>query len=192
MMTVTSNSLIVSQSVLYAYAIKTFSGKSPEQMYAADYADKKMLVEVDSSKERSDTLLALQRLAFGNGEPVTIDNGEGSRYGRFSLKLRAEKPNPFFDPKQEESENNRRYLTIGNKNLQGRGLFDKFYKEYSKFIREARIINLPVRMELSQLLSIDKTKWASVGDIRGLIKQTKYIVSNKTGLGDMTIEMMYI
>lgn len=97
-----------------------------------------------------------------------------------------------FNATQPESENNRRYLEITNKNLQGRGLCDQFYKEYSKFIREARIANIPVRMELAQLLSIDKTKRTTVGDVTGFVKKMQFTVSNKSGLGDVTMEMMYI
>ena len=83
---------------------------------------------------------------------------ETSTSGAVSLKLRAEKPNPDFDPKQPESENNRRYLEITNPRLRGRGLMDQFYKEYSYWVRNARIARMTVRMELAQLLSIDKTK----------------------------------
>lgn len=126
---------------------------------------------------------------------LSAKNANGSTAyadGRFSLKLRAEKLNPYFNATQPESENNRRYLEITNKNLQGRGLCDQFYKEYSKFIREARIANIPVRMELAQLLSIDKTKRTTVGDVTGFVKKMQFTVSNKSGLGDVTMEMMYI
>jgi len=112
--------------------------------------------------------------------------------GRFSLKLRAEKLNPYFDPKQPESTTNRRYLEISNPNLRGRGLIDQFYKEYSFWIRNARIANRTVRMELAQLLAIDKTKKVTIGDITGYIRKMQYSVNNKTGLGNVTMEIMYI
>lgn len=114
------------------------------------------------------------------------------REGRFSLKLRSEKPNPYFDASQPESNSNRRYLEITNKNLQGRGLCDQFYKEYSYFIRHARIVKRPVHMTIAQLLAIDKTVRVTVGNITGFIKKIQYGVSNKTGLGIMTMEIMYI
>ncbi len=47
-------------------------------------------------------------------------------------------------------------------------------------------------MELSQLLTIDKTKRVRVGDVTGFIRKMQYTVSNQTGLGNVTIEMMYI
>ena len=138
-------------------------------------------------------MLHLCGLAYGSGWPdIIIDNGVGSRYGRFSLKLRAEKPNPYYDPKLPESDSNRRYLQITNKNLRQRGLCDQFYKEYSKFIREARIVKRTVRMTLAQLLTIDKTKRVRVGDVTGFIRKMQYSVSNETGLGNVVMEIMYI
>ena len=47
----------------------------------------------------------------------------------------SDEDNPVVSPTDDS---NRRYLNITNKSLQGRGLCDTFYKEYSKFIREAR------------------------------------------------------
>lgn len=123
-------------------------------------------------------------------------NGQQDGYGnmedRVSLKLRAEKPNPKFDKTKEESDTNRRYLEITNENLQRRGLIDQFYKEYSYWTRNARIAKRTVRMELAQLLAIDKTKRVTVGDITGFIKKMQYTVNNKTGLGLVTMEIMYI
>ena len=112
--------------------------------------------------------------------------------GRFSLKLRAEKLNPYFDPNRPESANNRRYLEIENENLRQRGLCDQFYKEYSYWVRNARIVKRTVRMELAQILSIDKTKRVKVDDVTGFIRKMQYTVSNNTGLGMVTMEIMYI
>jgi hypothetical protein len=167
-------------------------------------------VAVDQSpewvRERKHTLMDLQRRAFANNgmssNPIIIDdNGVGSLYGRFSMKLRAEKPNPNFDPKQEETyydpihpelNTNPRYLHITNRNLQGRGIADQFYKEYSYWMRNARILKRTVRMELAQLLAIDKTKRVRVGNVTGFIRKLQYTISKDTGLGDVTIEIMYI
>ena len=137
-------------------------------------------------------IAALRAVYFGEGTIEGLDNGLGALDGRISLKLRAEKPNPYFDPKQDESSSNRRYLAITNESLRQRGLCDQFYKEYSYWVRNARIWKGTVRMELAQLLSIDKTKRATVGDVTGFIRKMQYTVSNKTGLGDVTMEIMYI
>ena len=172
--------------------IHYLQGKSIENMLELDEEIGGYIIEIDSSQERAQTLLALQKLAYANGGPVTISGGADVREGRFSLKLRAEKPNPYFDASQPESNSNRRYLEITNKNLQGRGLCDQFYKEYSYFIRHARIVKRPVHMTIAQLLAIDKTVRVTVGDITGFIKKIQYGVSNKTGLGIVTMEIMYI
>jgi len=175
------------------YYIPSWILHSVEDIMRMDAYGQKIIIEMDSSWERCDTLLQLCQMAYGNsGESMTIDNGVDSRYGRFSLKLRAEKPNPYFDPTQEESSYNRRYLAITNENLKGRGLADQFYKEYSYWIRNSRIVKRTVRMTLAQLLTIDKTKRSEVGDVTGFIRKMQYTISNKTGLGDVTMEIMYI
>ena len=123
-----------------------------------------------------------------NGE----QSGVGDTSGRISLKLRAEKPNPYFDPKQPESATNRRYLEIEDENLRGRGLCDQLYKEYSYWVRNARICKMTAFMTIAQLQSIDKTKRVRVGDITGFIRKMQYSVSIKNGLGAVTMEIMYI
>lgn len=164
-----------------------------EELLAVSRGGRHMVVEVDSSEERGRTLVQLCRIAFGgiNAEMI-LDDGVGSRYGRFSLKLRAEKLNPEYDPSQGDSSYNRRYLPITSESLRGRGLADQFYKEYSYWVRNARIAKRELRMELAQLLAIDKTKKVTIGDITGFIRKLQYTVSNQTGLGIVTAEIMYI
>lgn len=176
---------------------KKFKGMTPTQMFAYDAGREGfgILVEVGSSMERLRTLLSLQELAFHNGDAVIIDggdNGVGVTEGRFSLKLRAEKLNPYYVAGSTDTDKKDQYLTITNKNLQGRGLCDQFYKEYSYWIRNARIVKRTVRMTLAQLLTIDKTVRVKVGDVTGFIRKMQYSVSNQTGLGDVTMEIMYI
>jgi len=158
-----------------------------------------LIIEVDSTYERLNTVLALCELAFGSSGSddsddgtIYIDNGVGSLYGRFSLKLRAEKPNPFYDPDSSDSDEQGQYLEITNPNLRKRGLADQFYKEYSYLVRNGKTVKRPVKMELAQLLSIDKTVKAEVGDVTGFIKQMQFTVSNETGLGTVFMEMLYI
>ena len=167
-----------------------------EEIQEVSRSGRHMFIEADSSWERGSTLVQLCEMAYDFDRPgnyaMVIDNGVGSRYGRFSLKLRAEKLNPYYDPKQVESSYNRRYLPISNEDLRKRGIADKFYKEYSYWIRNARIASRTVPMELAQLRTIDKTKRVHVGDITGFILKMQYTVSNKTGLGNVTMEIMYI
>lgn len=168
-------------------------GKTVDEMYAIDAQSENRLIEVDSSAERRKTLLDLQKLAFNNGAPMYVSGGVSTLYSRFSLKLRAEKPNPKFDPKKSEDEQQEpRYLNIEKKSLRQRGLSDQFYKEYSHYVRNCRIAKMDVKMELAQLMSIDKTKKVRVGDVIGYIKKMQYSISNKTGLGIVKLEIMYI
>lgn len=184
------------QAVEYTgnYTKSLFTGKSVAQMFSIDASHDNLLIEVDGSQERARTLIDLQYLAFGGGPSVSVDAecGVNVLLSRFSLKLRAEKLNPYFDGKQEESASNQRYLEISNKNLRNRGLIDQFYKEYSYWVRNARTANIEGRMELAQYLSIDKTKKVKVGDITGYIKKRQLTVSNKTGVGNVAMEILYI
>lgn len=173
------------------------SGHSVSDMLALDASGtgglRNLIVEIDSSEERCNTLIELCRRAFG---PVTddmyIDNGVGSQYGRFSLKLRAEKPNAAFDPSLPEDDTNRRYLSITNPNLRHRGLADQFYKEYSHWIRHGRIAKMPVHLGIAELSTLDDTVKVHVGDVIGFIKKMQYSVSKKSGLGMTEMDVLYI
>ena len=194
-------------SVVHSYMTE-LNGMTAEQMYAYDKNTKQhnIIIEVGSNWMRRDTLLELQRRAFGEGgyysKPMIIDdNGVGSAYGRFSLKLRAEKPNPMFDSTQEETHydpehpdlnTNPRYLHINTPSLQHRGLADQFYKEYSYWVRNARIAKMEVRIELAQLLAIDKTKRVRIGDITGFVKEMQYSVDIQSGMSNVMIEIWYL
>jgi len=132
--------------------------------------------------------------SFGKIFDYTADGQDDPQdtTGRFSLKLRAEKPNPEFDPARPESASNRRYLEITDQKLRGRGLCDQFYKEYSYWTRNARIAKIEAPCELAQLQGIDKAKKVKVGDVTGFMLRRKYQVSKKTGLGTAEMEIMYI
>lgn len=119
-------------------------------------------------------------------------DGKGTTDGRVSLKLRAEKLNPNYVEGSTEAGKSNRYLPITNEALRGRGLMDQFYKEYSYWIRNARVVKLTERMTLAQFLSIDKTKRVRMGDYLGFIKKMQFSVSNTTGFRNVTIELMYI
>lgn len=188
--------LIVSLDTLYSYA-RSLQGHSVADIMAMDAAGYKLIIEPDSSYGRIITMLRLCAMAYGgrNDRIIIDDGGVESSFGRFSLKLRAEKPNPKYKPDPTKPETdivNKQYLDIENPNLRHRGLCDQFYKEYSYWVRNARIVKKTVTMELSQLLSIDKTKRVKVGDTIGFIRKMQYSVSNKTGLGTVTMEIMYI
>ena len=183
-----------------------FEGMTDEEMYQYDAGanGNHWLVETDSSAERLKTLLELERRAFSAERPdgpMYIDHGVGSKYGRFSLKLRANKPNPEFDPLQEETHydpehpelnTNPRYLHITDEDLQRRGIVPQFYSEYSYWVLNARVAVLETRMELAQMLTIDKSVRVEIAGITGFIRKMQFDVNNKTGMGTVKMEILYI
>lgn len=182
-------------ATLSAY-VYTLFGKSTNAMMSIDGGSNglHLIVETDSSEGRLQTLTELCGKAYGEDTAdIFIDNGIGSRYGRFSLKLRAEKPNPDFDKSLPEDEStNRRYLPVADKNLRGRGLIDQFYKEYSYFIQNARTANVRQLMETVQIESVDWTKKVRVKDITGFLKKSEFSVSIQNGIGPVNMEILYI
>ena len=124
----------------------------------------------------SDTVDNYARVWDYNGK----ESGGVSQEGRFSLKLRAEKPNPEGG-----------FYPITNVDAQRRGLFDKFYSEYAYFVVNRKIVKMVCRMEMADVLNIDWTKRYKIGDYTGFINKYSYTVDS-TGMSDVTIEMYYI
>lgn len=123
---------------------------------------------------------------------LSPENEEQNTPDRISLKLRAEKPNPFFDPTQPESKSNRRYLEITTPELRHRGLMDKFHKEESYWWRNAKIAATKCQMGFAELRSIDKTVRQHIGDVTGFVKKVQYTVNIQTGLSPVNLEVWYI
>ena len=119
-------------------------------------------------------------------------SGEGDLDGRFSLKLRAEKPNPDFDPTLPESQTNQRYLPITNPDLRHRGLADQFYKDYSYWVTHARISNKKRKMDLGDIQMVDDCVRIEVDDVTGFMNQMQYTVDMQTGIGDVDLQILYI
>lgn len=161
--------------------------------YSTDLAshDKYKLILAVAPSDWS-TLAYLRGVYFGYSSEKDLDNGAGPTDGRFSLKLRAEKLNPYYVKGSTESGKSNQYLPITSDALKGRGLMDKFYKEYSYWVRNARIVKLTSRMTVAQFLAIDKTEKVRMGDYLGFIKKMEFSVSNKAGFGNVTVELMYI
>lgn len=161
--------------------------------YSTDLAshDKYKLILAVAPSDWS-TLAYLRGVYFGYSSEKDLDNGAGPTDGRFSLKLRAEKLNPYYVKGSTESGKSNQYLPITSDALKGRGLMDKFYKEYSYWVRNARIVKLTSRMTVAQFLAIDKTEKVRMGDYLGFIKKMEFSVSNKAGFGNVNIELMYI
>lgn len=153
---------VLTKLQLQAY-VNSFNGLASSAIIAHD--TQHLILDIDTTDNRAEILHRLQAIYYANGNSV----------GSFILRS-----------------NNPRYLTIDNQRLRRRGLADQFYKEYSKWVREARIIRLPVSIDLAQLLNIDKTKRVKIGGVIGFVRKKQYSISNKTGLGNVTLEIMYI
>ena len=117
---------------------------------------------------------------------------EGDLDGRFSLKLRAEKPNPDFDPTLPESQTNQRYLPITDPGLRHRGLADQFYKDYSYWVTHARISNKKRKMGLGDIQMVDDCVRIEVDDVTGFMNQMQFTVDMQTGIGDVNLQILYI
>lgn len=100
--------------------------------------------------------------------------------GRFSLKLRAEKPNPEGG-----------FFPITDVNMQKRGLFDKFYAEYAYFVTHRKTVKMKLRMEIADLIQIDWTKRYRIGNYTGFINKYEYTVTSQ-GIGEISMEMYVI
>lgn len=195
MVVATANEMLIGPYEIeeYCWQVERDARQSSVSPMVIDASRRKLFVEMDTTEERRDTFLRLQRAAAtGTGFPILLDDGVDVRSGRFSLKLRAEKPNPDFDATQPESAANPRYLEITNPNLRGRGLADQFYKEYSYWMRNARIDKMQTHMEAAQLIALDDTMKIHVDDVTGFMLQAQVTVSNKTGLGNVNLDIMYI
>lgn len=183
----TENNRVMSVEEAKAYILNLYQ---TYRLNLTEHDTRRVILAVDCHSWG--TLAELRSYYFGYTPSFYFDNGLGVTAGRLSLKLRTEKPNPYFDPTQPESESNRRYLETTDTELQGRGIADQLYKEYSYWVRNARIIKRTMKMDLATLQSIDKTKKVRIGDIIGFVRKMQYSVSIKTGLGAITMEIMYI
>ena len=115
-----------------------------------------------------------------NGETDGGTGAEDGTGGRFSLYLRAEKPNP-----------NGGYFDIGIASARRRGLFDKFYTEYAYFVTHRKIAKLTLRMEIADLVNIDWTKRYRIGSFIGFINSYSYTVDSQ-GISEVQMELYYI
>ena len=157
-------------------------GNYIDQLIRLDAEEKQLILDVNSTPGRKDLLDGLTAIWYSdyNGgviKPYTLPAGISITKTR-EVTYTIDTASPEAD--------------ISIPALRGRGLCDQFYKEYSFWIRNARVCKRSVRMELAQLLTIDKTKKVTIGDITGFIRKMQYSVNKNTGLGEVTIEMMYI
>lgn len=100
--------------------------------------------------------------------------------GRFSLKLRAEKPNPEGG-----------FFPITDVNMQKRGLFDKFYSEYAYFVTHRKPVKMSLPMEIADFLRIDWKKRCTIGRCTGFVNKREYTVTDE-GIGMVKLEIYVV
>lgn len=154
---------------------------------ARDAAAYSMVIGIDGTLTETTLKSVCEYYLRGND----VVGSQGVPEGRFSLKPRAEKPNPNFDSSQPESSSNPKYLTITDPLNARRGLADVFYPEYSHFVRNRRIVELELDVELAELLRLDLTKRCLIDNILGFIAKITFI-ADKDGIHDVKLKLYYL
>lgn len=122
---------------------------------------------------------------------------------RISLKLKAEKKNPYngasesspkygktSDPYKDKTDQDGYFTASGSLSKQ-RGIYDRFYKLYSLWLMERKKAYIEVETEIAELINIDFTRKYRIGDIVGFINKLSYTVSSE-GVSNVVIEMYYL
>lgn len=134
---------------------------------------------------------------------VNISDIGDVRAERLSLKLKAEKKNPYHgasesSPKYGKTEDPYKELTddegyfrVTGDIAQRRGLYDQFYADYADWVINRKVAHIKMRAELADLINIDYSKRYRIGDVVGFINKISYTVS-ADGVGEANIEMYYL
>lgn len=122
---------------------------------------------------------------------------------RISLKLKAEKKNPYHgasesnpkfgktsDPYKDKTDQDGYFTASGSLSKQ-RGIYDRFYKLYSLWLMERKKAYIEVETEIAELINIDFARKYRIGDIVGFINKISYTVSSE-GVSNVVIEMYYL
>lgn len=133
----------------------------------------------------SDSVDNCDRVFDYNGE--NTDESGIDQSGRFSLKLRAGKYDKEGNPIKDADGND----IVIPADRAGRGLYDKFWKEYAYFTVNKKILRITCRMEVADLVTIDWTKRYRIGDHVGFIASYSYSVSTD-GMSDVELDLYYM
>lgn len=133
----------------------------------------------------SDSVDNCNRVFDYNGE--NTDESGIDQSGRFSLKLRAGKYDKEGNPIKDADGND----IVIPADRAGRGLYDKFWKEYAYFTVNKKILRITCRMEVADLAAIDWTKRYRIGDHVGFIASYSYSVSTD-GMSDVELDLYYM
>lgn len=110
--------------------------------------------------------------------------------GRFSLKLRAEKLNPFYDPNSDEPEKRKRYLDIDEEGLRRRGFIDVFLSEYKEYLLYGRTATFDGVMSYEDFLNLDELGYNEIGGCVGIIKNLQATLGGEEV--KVKIELLYL
>lgn len=165
----------------------------------------------DSLEEATSALDMLNRLVrLYSAKEITSDmfilssNGLGYDIrdaGLISLKLRAEKKNPYYNPNLPSSATvktplgdawpNTPYFPV-DEMCARRGLADKMYDTYAYWVINRKTAVIEVSdVSIATLVNIDMTVKYRIGDIVGFIKEYSYRVGDN-GLLDVKFELYYL
>ena len=118
---------------------------------------------------------------FGNQYDYNgTEEGGVVEEGRFSLKLRSEK----VTDKDVE-------YTPSLSYARGRGLFDKFYREYAYFVTHRRLVKMTCLMEIADIIALLWEKKYRIRGMVGYINKVSFTVG-EYGLGEVSLEMWTI
>ena len=187
----TQDGTYLTDDQLSEYALSTLS-RYWATAEAMDAEHLNLIVGMGYTDEQMRQLLKLQRFAFtGSGGPIAITD-ETDRQNKISLKISAKKPNPWFNSSLPESETNQRYLQPESTALQGRGLKESFYPEFSYLVRNSKTSVFKVLMEATDIFNIDEATKIEVGGVIGWMKKMQFTVSLENGIGPVGIEILHI
>lgn len=145
--------------------------------------------------------------SYGN----ILDNDASDAEQPISLKLRAEKTNPYhtatpdhkvygytFNPYDPDNEDNMNRTDERGRwpsqTMPQRGLFDRFYTEYAYWVvnRKVAVISVPPgQISTAHLMNLDFTKKYRIGRYVGFINKIRFSIDD-TGADSITIELYYI
>lgn len=98
---------------------------------------------------------------------------------------------PIFIPDDSSSHKTKHYFQITEPLNRNRGLFNRFYSEYSKWDVDCSVAVVEAETELAWLMNIDMTKKYKIGGYVGFLKSVKYSISN-SGLSKVIFEIFYL
>lgn len=205
---ITNEGFVFSEREMNSY-IDTL--KQSSSIWEQDKNSRKLLIGVYPTNSEADKyaifLHSLHAIYYAlegeEPEPVEVPNGSGwNKNDLISLRIRAEKPNPQYNPDKPETDicsngyPNTRFLPVTNELAKKRGLFDKFYKSFAYFELHKRKARYEIEdISIEELRSIgmhmEERKYR-IADTIGLFDSVELSIDIDEGLEDVVMEMYYL